>query len=81
VEIAISGFPSETTEDEIREALEKYGVTVKDVSIERSNDPQRNLATVGVDLDESGARVLAKKVNGSFYNGQRLRAETYLLFK
>ncbi|MEA3412548.1 MAG: RNA-binding protein [Pseudomonadota bacterium] len=81
MDIAISGFPAETTEDEIREALEEYGVTVKEVSIELSNNPQRNLATVGVDLDESGARVLAKKINGSFYKGQRLRAENYLLFK
>jgi ribosomal protein L12E/L44/L45/RPP1/RPP2 len=81
MDIAISGFPAETTEDEIRETLEKYGVTVKEVSIELSDNPHRNLATVGVDLDESGARVLAKKLNGLVYKGQRLRAEIYLLFK
>lgn len=81
MDIAIAGFPAETTEDEIRAALEEYGVVVTSVSIERPEGEGNHLATVGVDLDESGAKVLVRKIDGSFYKGQRLRAENYLLFR
>ena len=78
MEIIIAGFPPETTEDEIKEALETYGVTTCKVTILKSHDPSRYTATVDVDTDETGCRVLAEKINGTVWKGKKLRANYFL---
>ena len=54
--IGISGFPPDTTEEEIREALEEFGALVRNVKITTSNDPNNFLATVDIDTDKLGLR-------------------------
>ncbi|HHJ17266.1 MAG TPA: RNA-binding protein [Gammaproteobacteria bacterium] len=78
MEIIISGFPPETTEDEIKEALESHGAPILEVKIMESNDVDRYTATVDVDTDETGCRVLAEKVNGTVWKGKKLRANYFL---
>ena len=76
--IGISGFTPNTTEDEIREALEKFGAVVRDVKITPSDDPNRYLATVDIDTDKLGMKVIAEKVNGTVWKGKRLSASGFL---
>ncbi|UCE89824.1 MAG: hypothetical protein JSW10_03060 [Pseudomonadota bacterium] len=78
--IMIGGFPPDTTEDEIRKALEDYGVEVKGLSIQTPNNLARYLATVDVDLDKTGCKVLTEKINNRFWKGHRLKAD-YFLFE
>jgi hypothetical protein len=76
--IAIRGFPSDTTEDEIRTALEEYGVPVERLTIHPSDDQNRFLAVVSVDTNQAGIKVLAQKINGQVWKGQQLSAEYFL---
>ena len=78
MEIIIAGFPPDTTEDEIKEALEGYGAPTLEVKIMESNDPDRYTAAVDVDTDETGCRVLAEKINGTVWKGKKLRANYFL---
>lgn len=79
--IGISGFPPDTTEAEIREALENFGAVVNSISIEPSEKEGGYLATVDVDTDETGCKVLAEQINGKLWKGKQLRATAYLFFK
>jgi hypothetical protein len=76
--IAIEGFPPETTEDEIGTALAEYGVPVEKLEIHPSKDPNQYLAVVSVDTNEAGIKVLAQKINGQVWKGRRLSAEYFL---
>lgn len=76
--IGISGFTPDTTEEEIREALEKFGAVVNSVKITASNDPGRFVATVDIDTDKLGMKVIAEKINGTVWKGKRLTATGYL---
>ncbi len=79
--ISISGFPEDTSESEIRTALEDFGATVKQITMEPSDDGKRTLAVVDVDTDETGAKIIAEKINGRIWKGRRLRARAYLFMK
>jgi len=79
--ISISGFPEDTGEDEIRSALENFGATVDRITMEPSDNGKRTLAVVDVDTDDTGAKMLAEKINGRIWKGQRLRARAYLFLK
>ena len=79
--ISISGFPADTTDEEIRSAFEDFGATVNGITMEPSDDGKRTLAVVDVDTDETGAKMLAEKINGHIWKGQRLRARAYLFLK
>ena len=81
MKIAIGGFPPDTSEAEIRQALEEFGAVVNSVRIETSEVEDKYLATVDVDTDETGARMLAEKIDGKFWKGKVLRANAYLFFK
>ena len=76
--IGISGFTPDTTEEEIQEALEKFGATVRSVKITTSDDLDRYLATVDIDTDKLGMKVIAEKINGTVWKGKRLAATGYL---
>ena len=79
--IRIAGFDQDTTEDEIREALENFGVGVGEITMEPSDNPQRRFALIGVDTDETGCQVIVDKVNGKAWKGRRLEAEYLKFFK
>ena len=76
--IGISGFPPDTSEEEIREALEEFGAVVTSVMITPSEDPDRYVATVDIDTDKLGMKVIADKINGTVWKGKRLVAMGYL---
>ena len=76
--ISISGFPPETTEDELREPLEEYGAVIKHITIEPSKNKDNYTAIIDVDTDETGCKLLAEKINGHIWKGKRLRARYYL---
>jgi len=76
--IAISNFSPETTIDEIRQALEDFGVSIRDITLENDEDGDHTLALVDVDTDELGAKALAERINGHVWKGRRLRARAYL---
>ena len=76
--IGISGFPPDTSEEEIREALEEFGAVVTSVMITTSEDPDRYVATVDIDTDKLGMKVIAEKINGTVGKGKRLVAMGYL---
>ena len=78
--LLISGFPKETSEGEIRGALESAGVPVKAILIERQGSEERPIALVEVDTDRNGMRVLTERLDGLVWKGHRLRAEHTLLF-
>ena len=81
MKIGISGFPPETTEEEIRRPLEEFGAVVKSVTIEPSNIRERNVAIVDADTDETGAKVLVKKLDGFYWKGRKLHAYFYRFFR
>jgi len=78
MEIVISGFAPETTEADLREAMETYGAHVLSINILISNNPDRYVAMIDVETDELGCKVLVEKVNGLVWNGHRLRAGYFL---
>jgi nucleoside-triphosphatase THEP1 len=78
--LLISGFPKDTTAEEIREALEASGVPVTGIVIEPGSSEDRNVALVDVDTDATGMRVLTERLDGFVWKGHRLRAEHTLLF-
>lgn len=78
MKITISGFPENTVEDEIREALEEYGAVIKEISIQKSDLEDGYLAFVDVDTDETGCKVLAGQINNRLWKGRKLRARSYL---
>lgn len=80
MKIGIAGFPPDTTEEEIRQALVGFGVPVTHVTIEPSQDQDRFLAVVEADVDEAGARVLVDLINNKVWKGKTLRANRYLMF-
>jgi hypothetical protein len=75
--IGISGFHPDTTEEEIRTGLEKFGAVVNSVVITPSEDPDRYVATVDIDTDKLGMKVIADKINGKIWKGKRLVAMGY----
>lgn len=79
--ISISGFPADTSEEEIREALEESGATVTKITMEPSDSGKRTLAVVDVDTDETGAKVIAERIDGHVWKGRRLTARAYLFLK
>ncbi|MEA3291172.1 MAG: RNA-binding protein, partial [Pseudomonadota bacterium] len=79
--IGISGFPPDTSEADIREALEKYGAIINKITIQPSKREDGYLANVDVDTDETGCKVLVEKINGVFWKGRKLRAHSYLFLK
>jgi len=79
--ISISGFPADTGEDEIRTALEAFGATVNAITMEPSDNGKRPLAVVDVDTDETGAKIIAERINGHIWKGKRLLARAYLFLK
>ena len=81
MKIGVGGFPPETDAEEIRQALEDFGVPVNEVTIGASPDPSRYLALIYADVDEAGARVLVDKIDGKMWKGKQLRADRYLMFK
>ena len=76
--LGISGFPPDTTEEEVHEALEKFGAVIQGVIITPSTDPDRYLATVTIDTNRTGIKVLAKKIDGTTWKGKRLSAADFL---
>ena len=81
MKIGIAGFPPDTTEEEIGQALKDFGVPVRHVLIEPSNDPERFLAVVDAEVDETGARVLVELINDKVWKGKSLRAQSYRMFE
>ena len=81
MKIGIAGFPPDTTEEEIGQALKDFGVPVKHVVIESSNDPGRFLAVVDAEVDETGARVLVDLINNKMWKGKMLQAHSYTMFR
>ncbi len=79
--ISISGFPPDTTEQDLREPLEEFGAIVKSIRIEPSDDDHNYLALIDVDTDETGCKVLADRINGHVWKGRKLRARYYLFVK
>ena len=79
--IRIAGFAQDTTEDEIREALENYGVGVEKITMVPSDNPELHAAVIGVDTDETGCQVIVDKVNSKAWKGRRLEAEYLRFFK
>jgi len=80
MKIGIAGFPPDTTEEEISQALKDFGVPVTHVAIEPSKDQDRFLAVVEAEVDEAGARVLVDLINNKVWKGKTLRANRYLMF-
>ena len=73
--LSIRGFPADTTEQEIRDALEKFGAKVNSVEIMLSENPDRHLAVVDIDTDRLGIDVIADRINGVVWKGKRLVAQ------
>ena len=78
MKIGVGGFDPNTTEDEIRSALERYGAVINNVTIQNSDDPYRYLAIIDVDTNEAGANVLVKNINGHMWKDRQLRAMKFL---
>ena len=81
MKIGIAGFPPDTTEEEIGQALKDFGVPVTHVTIEPSKYPARFLAVIDADVDETGARVLEKLINNKVWKGKTLQARRYTMFR
>ncbi|WP_293688127.1 RNA recognition motif domain-containing protein [Thiolapillus sp.] len=79
--ISISGFPPDTTIEELREPLEEYGAVIRDLTIEPSNNEDNYIAMVDVDTDDTGCKILAEKINGRIWKGKKLRARHFLFIK
>jgi len=79
--ISIGGFPSGTSEAEIREPLEALGVKVLDVTIKTSESDDRYVAIIDLDTDEAGCKYLANRMNGRMWHGQTLVARVHLFGK
>ena len=81
MKITVSGFPPDTTEEEIREAIEDYGAAVTSVTVDPSEDPSEYLAVIDVDTDETGCKVLVDAINGLVWKDRTLRAQRFLFVK
>lgn len=79
--ISVSGFPPDTTEEELKEPLEEFGAAVKSIKIEPSEDDHNYMALIDVDTDETGCKILAEKINGRVWKGRKLRARYFLFVK
>lgn len=79
--ISIRGFPPGTSEAEIREPLEEFGVNVFGISIQTSDSDDRYLAIIDVDTDEAGCKFLTDRLNGKIWKGKKLHAASYLFLK
>jgi len=79
--ISVRGFPSGTSEAEIREPLEELGVKVLDVTIQSSENDDRHLAIIDIDTDEAGCKYLVDRLNGRVWKGQKLVAMKHLFMK
>ena len=79
--ISVSGFPPDTTEEELREPLEEFGAIIKNIKIEPSEDDHNYMALIDVDTDETGCKILAEKINGRVWKGRKLRARYFLFVK
>ena len=79
--ISVTGFPPDTTEEELREPFEKFGAVIKNIKIEPSEDDHNYMALIDVDTDETGCRILADKINGRVWKGRKLRARYFLFVK
>jgi len=78
MKISIRGFETGTTEKEIRESLEDYGVVVSDVNILKSEADDRYLAVLDLDTDEAGVKYLVKRLNGRVWKGKTLAVSAHL---
>ncbi len=78
MKIAVGGFEPDTTEDEIRLALEKYGAVINSVTIQESDDESKYLAVIDVDTNEAGANVLVKNIDGHIWKDRKLSAMKFL---
>ena len=76
--ITISGFPPDTTTEDLRAPLEEFGAKVRDISIQPSKDQSAYMAIVEVDTDKTGAKVLANKIDGKIWRGKKLRSRYYI---
>ncbi|WP_456444753.1 hypothetical protein [Thiolapillus sp.] len=79
--ISVSGFPPDTTEEELREPLEEFGAVIKNIKIEPSADDHNYMALINVDTNETGCKILAEKINGRVWKGRKLRARYFLFVK
>ena len=79
--ISVSGFPPDTTEEELREPLEEFGAIIKNIKIEPSEDDHNYMALIDVDTDKTGCRILADRINGRVWKGRKLRARYFLFVK
>lgn len=76
--IFVRGFPPDTTSEEIKQAIQDFGAPVNKVDIQPSDDPDRYVAVIDTPVDNTGARVLAEKINGTVWKGKKLVAENML---
>ena len=80
--ISIRGFSPETSEQEIRQALEDFGVQVNSITYKTDEaSGSVPLAIVDVETDQLGAKVLAEHIDGRFWKGKKLRARSYLFLE
>ncbi len=79
--ISVSDFPPGTTEEEVRQVLEAYGVPIRSVTLEGKPDGPHTLAVVDIDTDQTGARALAGRIDGHIWKGRRLRAYAHLFLR
>ena len=73
--IVIAGLPDETIEHELREALTELGCPLVKLLLINSSYPNKTTAVVELSTDKLGCDSLAKRINGHFWHGHKLRAE------
>ena len=69
--IVIENLPHDVSEDEIRQALSPFAPAGTITLIKEGSMPS---AVIAVDMTHTAAVTLARRIDGHFYKGQRLRA-------
>ena len=78
MQIGLEGFPDDVTESDILAELEAFGCTINKITIHSSPIPNKQLAMIDVATDTTGAKALARRINGHVWRGKTLRAEVFV---
>ena len=76
--IVIGGLPDQTIEHELAASLKELGCPLIKLVVISSSYPNKTTAVVELRTDAIGCNSLAKRINGHFWHGHKLGAETPL---
>ncbi|MET0107076.1 MAG: RNA-binding protein [Sedimenticola sp.] len=71
--ITVHDIPPDTTEEEVRSLLSRFG-HIENIHLNAEGNPQRVDAWVKMDISRVGAHMVAQRIQGMPYKGQTLHS-------